>query len=259
MERTKWEEWEAYADTKPQYLEDPFIEGKLIISDRRITFNSLIMPGEGEKIAERINFYNNKDPKYPIFLIIDRCSGGSVVEGAQILKAMQSSKAPIYVVVRSLAASMAAVLTALADRSFAYPNAVIVHHQISVFVFGNMTQQKERLKMTRAWSDRLMEPVAAKMNLNLDGFIERMYENNSDGNWQEFADGAQKQGWVDHVVKEVVDTSYIKLPMPEMEEEQMILLRHQEQTDEHGMAYMKLPRLGPGDLYFLYNPDNYYR
>ena len=32
-----------------------------------------------------------------------------------------------------------------------------------------------------------------------------------------------------------------------------------EKTDDKGRAYVQLPRLKPFDLYFIYNPDGYYR
>ena len=55
-----------------------------------------------------------------------------------------SSDAPVHVVVKSFAASMAAAITTLAKESYAYPNAVILHHQISSTVFGqlNLTEQR---------------------------------------------------------------------------------------------------------------------
>jgi ATP-dependent Clp protease, protease subunit len=257
--RIKLEEWESQAD-KQDYPEHSFVDGVLTISDRRIYIDGPIVPGIGDYITERINFYNNKNTDHPIFIIIDRCSGGSVVEGAQILKAMESSSAPIYVVVRSLAASMAAVLTALADKSFAYPNAVIIHHQVSGFFFGNLTQQKEQLSMTETWATRLMTPVAERMGLSLNDFFNLMYENNSEGNWLEFADNALKLGWIDHVVSEVRDTSHIKRPSDGNRPEQVQgLLLSAEQHDPQGRRFVQLPHLGPSDFYYLYNPDNYYR
>ena len=51
--------------------------------------------------------------------------------GYKILKAMEGSAAPVYVVVKSFAASMAANIATQSKKSFAYPNAIILHHQIS--------------------------------------------------------------------------------------------------------------------------------
>src|SRR6202044_541256 len=100
---------------------------------------------------DRIHYFNNKDESLPIFLVIDYSPGGSVMEGYRIVKAMQASKAPVHVVVKSYAASMAAVITTLAPHSYVYPNAVILHHQMSDMAWGNLTQHKEQLKVMEEW------------------------------------------------------------------------------------------------------------
>ena len=253
--------WEDQVNTPQAYLKEPFIEGHLVISDRRIDLDTLIVPGVSEYVIERLNFFNNKDIQYPIFLVIDRCYGGSVMEGAKIVEAMQNSRAPVYVVVKSLAASMAAVITALAERSYAYPNALIVHHQMSSFAFGNQRQLEEQLDITQEWSQRLMTPVAEKMGLSLAAFVEKMYEHNSSGNWREFADVAVKLNWVNTLIEDIRDNSVTKKPEeiePEQVEESTELLSHK-RHDQYGQVYQEIPYLGPLDFYFLYNPDNYYR
>ena len=103
----------------------------MVISDRRIPLNGPITNETADYVTTRIHFFNNKDPKLPIFIVIDDSPGGSVMAGYRILKAMEGSDAPVHVVVKSFAASMAAAIATLAKHSYAYPNAVILHHQIS--------------------------------------------------------------------------------------------------------------------------------
>ncbi|MDY6992284.1 MAG: ATP-dependent Clp protease proteolytic subunit, partial [Pseudomonadota bacterium] len=259
--REQKEIWDNQVNEPQPYLKEPFIDGHLVISDRRIELDTLIVPGVSEYIIERLSFFNNKDEQYPIFLIIDRCYGGSVMEGANIVEAMQNSQAPVYVVVKSLAASMAAVIAALAERSYAYPNAQIVHHQMSSFAFGNQRQLEEQLDITQEWSQRLLKPVAEKMGLSLETFVEKMYAHNSSGNWREFADSAVKLNWINTLIEDIRDKSYIKKPV-ELESEPLeesSELLTQERHDRQGQLYREIPYLGPLDFYFLYNPDNYYR
>ena len=59
-------------------------EGFLRISDRRIALNGPIIYDTADYIEQRINFYANLDDKTPIFLVIDNCPGGSVMEGDRI-------------------------------------------------------------------------------------------------------------------------------------------------------------------------------
>ncbi|MCP4701381.1 MAG: hypothetical protein GY862_31680 [Gammaproteobacteria bacterium] len=259
--RDKHREWDSEANNPPKYLIDPFENGVLTLSDRRIYLTGPILPGMADRISERINYFNNKHSEYPIFLVIDRCSGGSVMEGEQIIRSMQSSRAPVYVVVKSAAASMAAIITAVGKHSYAYPNALIGHHQIVNMFYGNATEVKDSLKITNQWSLRVMQPVATKMGITLDEFVKKMYEANTNGNWLVFGDEAKELRWIDTLVSEVVETGYIKKPSSEKKDEsgEVASYKLKELRDEHGRPYAQLPHLMYGDFYSLYDPDGYYR
>lgn len=254
-----------YADSKPVYLKNPLREdGTLVVSDRRIPLNGMITPATADFVTSRIQYWNNKDREMPIFIVIDSSPGGSVMAGYRILKAMESSDAPVHVVVKSFAASMAAGIATLAKESYAYPNAVILHHQISSMTFGqlNLTQQRELHEESQRWWQRLGTPVAHKMGIPTEDFIKRMYANNSNGDWSEFATEAQKLKWVNHIVQGIDETSVIKDPdaaagTPATTAPKPAALV--EEIDSNGKPFAWLPRLEPKDVYFLYNPDGYYR
>ncbi|MCV6636518.1 ATP-dependent Clp protease proteolytic subunit [Candidatus Albibeggiatoa sp. nov. NOAA] len=243
---------------EPEYLANPVIDGKLVVSDRRIVLDEVISSQTTDFVTKYIHFYNNKSTEYPIFIVIEQCMGGSVMEGARILEVMKHSEAPVYVLVKSFAGSMGAIITALAERSFAYPNALIVHHQMSGFAMGNTTQLDESLKFIQQWSKRLLAPVAEKMGVTLDEFIKSMYQHSAEGDWIEFASDAKKLGWVDEIVEGVQEKSYTHIPDDEELEEVEIDLQ-QVLIDAQGRVYSPLPRLVRGDFYHIYNPDNYYR
>jgi ATP-dependent Clp protease protease subunit len=258
IKREKTEILEDQVVTERIYPSEPFMDGELIVSDRRIALNGPIYQEAADYVAERIAFFNNQDAVAPIFIVIDTSPGGSAMSGFKILRSMQGSDAPVYVVVKSYAASMAAAIAALAERSFAYPNAIILHHQASTLVWGNLTQQKEALEEAQQWWVRLAEPIAAKMGITVDEFIDEMYVQNSDGNWSEFGDEAVRLNWIDHVVTNVRETSYVKNP-DRFGSSAAVTVRLEEQIDENGKPFVWLPRLAPFDHYYLYNPDSYYR
>jgi ATP-dependent Clp protease protease subunit len=261
--RMNEEVWESEINKPKAYLKNPFVDDHLIISDRRIDLGIVIVPGVANYVNERIHYYNNKNTEVPIFLVIDFCVGGSVMEGAKIIEAMKSSQAPVYVVVKTLAASMAAVITTLAKHSFAYPNAVIIHHQVWSFAIGNQKEIKEQLEITKEWTRRLLQPVAKKMGITMNEFVEKMYEHNSIGDWYEFADVAVNYKWVDNVVKDIRDVSFSKQPvdMKGDDKEGIFILetKYEEKIDPQGQRFVKLPRLNQLDVYYLYNPKKYYR
>jgi ATP-dependent Clp protease protease subunit len=252
----------SYADAKPVYLENPLKpDGTLVISDRRIALNGPIGMSTAEHITERIDFFNNADKKMPIFIVIDQSPGGSVMAGYQILKAMESSDAPVHVVVKSFAASMAAGIATLAKESYAYPNAIILHHQISATLFGqlNLTEQAEIVKESQRWWTRLATPVATKMGITTDEFIKRMYAHSTSGDWSEFGEEAQKLKWVNHVIQGVEETSLTRNPDSAPATTAAAEMKLKEELDANGKPVSYLPRLTPKDVYFLYNPDGYYR
>ncbi|MGD1979453.1 MAG: ATP-dependent Clp protease proteolytic subunit [Akkermansiaceae bacterium] len=256
-----------YANAKPQYLANPLKkDGTLVVSDRRIPFNGPVTSTLADRVTTRINYFNNKDPKKPIFIVIDDSPGGSVMAGYRILKAMEGSEAPVYVVVKSFAASMAATITTLAEKSFVYPNAIILHHQISQsFMFSsmNLTEQKENVEDLKKWWARLADPIAEKMGITSDEFIEMMYQKTVSGDWTEFGDDAVKLKWADHVVNRVHETSLLKNP----DAKKAIVTTRSAAiengltpaVDENGNPYMILPRKNPKDVYMMHNPDGFYR
>lgn len=259
--RARKAEWKKESNSDPVYTDQPVKNGTLTISDRRIPLNGPIRYGVGDFITDRISFFNNVSTQ-PVFIVIDDCPGGSVDEGYAIMKAIESSRAPVYVVVKSYAASMAAIITTLADRSYVYPSAKVLHHQSSGFMYGNTTQRKEQLELTKEIERRIIAPVAKKMGLSMDEFRKRMYEKNSDGNWMEFGDKAVENKWVTATVDRIEETGVEKNPdeTPAARSlRAMAGLELAEKTDEKGEPYVQLPKLRPFDLYFIYNPDGYYR
>ena len=122
------------------------------------------------------------------------------------------------------------------------------------------------MAVAQEWTKRIMYPVAKKMGITIEEFTQKMYEQDSNGNWREFADKAMQLKWVDQIVRDIRDASVIKKPGEVTEdttvEEEPNLRRQQtftEKTDVRGQRYVELPQLIPLDLYYLYNPHNYYR
>lgn len=190
---------------KIAYPLEPLAEGVLRISDRRIPFNGIVDETLEKFVCDRIAFYNALDKKAPIFIVIERSPGGSVMSGYQILQAMESSQAPVYVVVKGYAASMAAIITTMAKRSYVYPQTVVLHHQASTSLSGNQTQLEQQLKWTKIWCERIFVKVANKMDITVDEFVAQMYAAVSTGDWKVLGTEAVKLKWVTHVVDRMTE------------------------------------------------------
>ncbi len=254
---------------KPKYLKDPLVGGVLYISDRRIAFNGAVTEQLADYVCTRISFYNNQSSEFPIFIVVDNSPGGSVAAGYQIQKAMATSKAPVHVVVKGFAASMTAVICTLAERSYCYPNTILLHHQASNVVRGNMTVLKEQIDFTNQWFERLATPVAKKMGISLQDFVKQMYSNDSTGDWSAFGDKAKELKWVDNVIERIEETAVLDLlpvpvaptampiPQPPTRTE---ISGVTSRVDDKGRPYFELPALAnPFDAWWLYDPQGLYR
>jgi len=249
------DKWRDAVNAPPTYTMEPFKDGVLTISDRKIEMDGPIVTGTADNVCDRIDYFNNQDRTKPIFVVINNSPGGSVMQGYRILKAIETSDAPVHVVVRSFAASMAATIATLAPHSYAYPNAIILHHQMSGSAVGNMTDMEQEVKTMQEWERRLAEPIAKKMGITLDEFKAKMYAAKKSGDWDEFADKALQLHWIDHIVNEIREEGIRKKPTENRMPSWMFMMK----TDDKGSPYMSLPPLEPYDCYFMINPRNFYK
>lgn len=250
------DKWRDEVNTPVTYTIDPFKDGVLTVSDRRIDLNGAIVSGTADAVCDRIDYFNNQNRKLPIFIIINNSPGGSVMAGYRILKSIETSDAPVHVVVKSFAASMAATIATLAPHSYAYPNAIILHHQMSGGASGNMTNMEQEIATMQEWERRLAEPIAKKMGISVAQFKEKMYAAKKSGDWDEFADKALQLKWIDHLVNEIREEGVRTKPTGSGSSAWwMSMLK----SDENGKSYIALPPLEPYDCYFMINPRGFYR
>lgn len=249
-------QWRGWVDRSPEYLRNPIQklpngDNEMVLSDRIIELSGPITYFTSEYVTERIHYYNNQNERYPIFILIDYSPGGSVMAGYRILKTMESSTAPVYVVVKSFAASMAATILTLAPHSYVYSNAIVLHHQIWSRTAGNLVQHREQVRDLEEWWNRLATPLIKRLKIkSLDDWISLMYKANSDGDWSQFGDEAVKSGWADGVVHRIRKTGSLKYPPQTKGKLGNSCLMEAEDS--------KLPKLLPMDYYWIYNPDGYY-
>jgi ATP-dependent Clp protease protease subunit len=250
------DKWRDEVNKPVTYTMEPFKDGVLTVSDRRIEMNGPIVSGTADFVCAQIDYFNNQNQKTPIFVVINNSPGGSVMAGYRILKAIETSDAPVHVVVKSFAASMAATIATLAPHSYAYPNAIILHHQMSGSAVGNMTNMEQEVATMQEWERRLAVPIAKKMGISLEQFKAKMYAAKKSGDWDEFADKALELKWIDHIVNEIREEGVRSKPSPSGSGSWWMSA---EKSDEQGKPYVSLPPLEPYDCYFMINPHGFYR
>lgn len=256
-------EADRYAATAPEYLDEPLVNGTLHISDRRIPFNGPVMDDLADFVERRIEFFNNKDPKKPIFIVIDSSPGGSALAGLRIIKAMQSSRAPVYVVVKQFAASMAAITATMAERCYVYPNTIILHHQASSGVQGTKTDMDQGMVFFHDLYERIFKPVYTKIGYkDAKSFENAMYQRFTSGDWAAFGDEAAAMKWVTGTVDRIEESGVLVQPTPGASTFGLPFYAQGtvEKRDENGRAYFELPALSAkGDAWILSDPEGRFK
>lgn len=258
------EEARRAVEAKIEYPLDPLKDGVLSISDRRIPFNGVVSEDLADFVCARLDFYNNADATKPVFIVIDSSPGGSVMAGYRILNAMKSSRAPVYVVVKQYAASMAALTTTSAVRSFVYPGTIILHHQMSTGFFGNMRGLSENMAFANDLFERIFRPVYTKIGYaDSKSFVDDMYKNFNSGDWLVFGTEAVRMKWATDVVTQMRETSVRENTPADAvggATGSYISQGCEMKRDENGKAYYRLPLLtAPGDAWDLYDPQGVFR
>jgi len=243
---------------KSPYTYRPFKQGTLSISDRKIHMPKVVNSRSAAFVVKRINYYNAQSAqKYPIFLVMDVCYGGEVWAGERIVQTIKTSKSPVYVVVKTFAASMCAIIASASDNSYASPNATILHHQITGGMLGNIIQITNQLEYMQQLSYRTLNPVAKKMGVGYRAFIKGMYKHNINGDWEEFSKEAVKLKWITGVAARIIDGSVRR--KPSLGSSFSFFGKADDSYVKMNGSYRyALPPLHPRNTYHLYNPGGFF-
>lgn len=104
-----------------------------------------------------------------LYLLIDS-PGGSVLDGAAIVSAMEASTAKIDTVCLSMCASMAFIIHQYGNKRYAIDRSVLMAHPASGGVQGTMEQMKARLDLFTRYVDKLDVLITKRVGLPFDSF-----------------------------------------------------------------------------------------
>jgi len=90
----------------------------------------------------------------PVWVLIDS-PGGSVIDGAQIVSAIQSSKSPVYTVCLSLCASMAFIIHQYGTERYMVDRSILMAHPATGGSQGTLQQMRSRLTMISNYVEKL--------------------------------------------------------------------------------------------------------
>lgn len=106
-----------------------------------------------------------------IYLLIDS-PGGSVLDGAQIISFMESSKVPVHTVCTKLCASMAAIIHQYGKTRLAFDRSILMFHPASGGARGQVENMRSILNMISRLTKKFDAFIVARSKMS-----EPMYNN----------------------------------------------------------------------------------
>lgn len=189
----------------PTAVKPPITTIKLSL-DNTVALVGEISQNAGSVAQEIIKKGSGKDP---VYLAINS-PGGSVLDGAMIVSAIQSSKAPVYTICIRICASMAAIIHQYGTQRLALDRSVLMFHDAAGGTQGYLPHMKSQLLMLDLYISKMNAYIAARAGLEKQAFVNRVHENI----WLD-GEEAYTQKFVDKLVYVSFDSTLTRDPVTE--------------------------------------------
>lgn len=128
----------------------------------------------------------------PITILINS-PGGSVLDGAEIISAMEAAKGPVNTICVELCASMAAMIHSYGHKRLMLDRSIVMYHPASGGLEGEVDKMYSRLSTLKRYVDKLDANVAKRAKLTPEEFrnlyMKELWLDAEDATQQGFADG----------------------------------------------------------------------
>ncbi len=106
----------------------------------------------------------------PIYVLLNS-PGGSVLDGALIVSAIEGASVPVYTVVEGLCASMCQIIHAYGTKRMMVDRTVLMGHPASGGVQGTLEQMQSRLGMIQRYVNKFNAYIANRAGIPLDKYL----------------------------------------------------------------------------------------
>jgi ATP-dependent protease ClpP protease subunit len=120
--------------------------------------------GNAHQAAAMVRSMNYQNTKEPIYIVL-YSPGGSVVDGAALISAMQVSEAPVYTVCYTFCASMAAMIHQYGVQRYITDRSILMFHPASFGTEGEVDKMFSQISMIRRYINKIEMEVSTRMNL----------------------------------------------------------------------------------------------
>lgn len=137
-------------------------------AEKRVVRLYGVVGSNSDSIAKEITRLSNQSQS-PIYLLINS-PGGSVLDGAMVVSAIEASKAPIYTVCEQLCASMAFIIHQYGTKRLMVDRAILMAHPASGGVQGTLEEMNSQLQMILKYVYKMNDTIATRAELTPDQF-----------------------------------------------------------------------------------------
>lgn len=160
------------------------------------------------KTAAKLTALSNS--KEPTILAINS-PGGSVMDGALVINAMEASKTPVYTVCLQLCASMAAIIHQYGNKRMMQDRSILMFHDASGGSSGYLPHMISELSTITRYIERFNAHIAKRAKITTEQLDEMEHKQH----WRDAEDSIQ-QNFTDKIVFLRIDDKDIEKAMLEL-------------------------------------------
>lgn len=124
--------------------------------------------------AEQIKKLSSENKK-PIFVLINS-PGGSVIDGALVISAIEASPAPVYTVCMQLCASMAAMIHQYGKERLVADRAILMFHDAAGGLSGYFPHMVSRINVLSRYINKMTYYVSTRTGMSFKDLVAKMHE-----------------------------------------------------------------------------------
>lgn len=136
----------------------------------RTVFIEGVIEGNVSLAAEKIKSLGEKS-KEPIFLLLNS-PGGSVLDGALVISAIEASPAPVYTVCLQLCASMAAMIHQYGHKRMMVNRSILMFHDAAGGVQGYMHHMVSRINQMHNYVHKMDSYVSKRAGIDFERYLQ---------------------------------------------------------------------------------------
>lgn len=134
--------------------------------DRTVVIYGEINEGNEQTVQQLLSLGKTEEPIY----VVLKSPGGSVLDGAMIISAMEAAKGPVYTICDTLCASMAAMIFEHGKSRYMVDRSFVMFHPASGGAQGEVDKMVSRMTSVQKFMNKMEAYVANRANITFEKY-----------------------------------------------------------------------------------------